>query len=153
LNQAGSRLGSFHTMRARAKMRGRKISEETRVQMSLTKLGLQGGAGEKHPMFGKQHSKETIDKMSNSKLGYKNPMFNKKHSDEIKQKMLRLRRKTKSVSVEVLNINTGEIKIYSSGKEASISLCSSPSTIVKYIKNGKLFNGIYKLLRRSVAEI
>jgi len=139
LQQAGSRLGSIHTIEARAKMTGRKLSEETRTQMSKTKLGLQ--AGEKHPMFGKLHSKDTLAKMSKSKIGEKNPMFNKKHSDEIKQKI----RKTKNISIEVLNIKTGEIKIYSSGKEASTSLCCSPSTIVKYTKNGKVFNGIYKL--------
>ena len=50
-------------------MLGFKHSEETRVKMSSSKIGLQ--AGEKNPMFGKKHSDITIAKMSSAKAGKK----------------------------------------------------------------------------------
>lgn len=45
--------------------------------------------GVNHPMFGKRHSKETIKKQSECKLGRKNPMFGKayKRTSEIKDKI------------------------------------------------------------------
>ena len=44
----------------------------------------------KNPMYGKKHSKESLKKMSDAKIGENNPMFGKTQSEETKQK----RRKT-----------------------------------------------------------
>jgi len=43
--------------------------------------------GEKHPMFGKHHTEESIEKMSLSKRGKKHPMFGKHHTEETIKKM------------------------------------------------------------------
>ena len=73
-------------------------TEETRTKLS------EAGIGEKNPFYGKRHSKETIrklrearmgktfteetiQKMSDAKNGEKNPLFGKHHSEESKAKM------------------------------------------------------------------
>lgn len=43
--------------------------------------------GNKHPMYGKHHSKETRKKMSKSRKGERNGMYGKHHSKETKQKI------------------------------------------------------------------
>ena len=77
--------------------RGGVPSEETRRKLSETHKGLQ--AGEKHPMFGKHHSDESKNKISESQSGEKNHFFGKHHSEETKQKM-RDAHKGKSLSEE-----------------------------------------------------
>jgi len=44
-------------------------------------------SGENHPMFGKHHSEETKQKMSDAKSGENHPMFGKHHSEETKEKI------------------------------------------------------------------
>ena len=41
----------------------------------------------KTPWLGKKHKKESLEKMTNSKLGNKNPMFGRKHSEETIRKI------------------------------------------------------------------
>ena len=115
-------------------------------------------AGAKNTMFGKKHTEETRAKMSSFNKGIKrseeirakmsiakarqnNPMFGKTQSEETRTKI----RETKNISIEVFNLNTEEIKIYSSGRDASISLGCSPATITGYAKTGMLYKGIYKI--------
>lgn len=43
--------------------------------------------GENHPFFGKHHSAETRQKISESLSGEKNPLFGKHHSEETRLKM------------------------------------------------------------------
>lgn len=74
----------------------RKVSEETKKKMVAAK------EGENHPMYGKKHSVETINKMSEAhkniseetrnkmreaRKGEKNPMYGKHHSEETRKKM------------------------------------------------------------------
>ena len=54
------------------------LSAKTKLRMSISKRG------EKHPMFGKQHSKESILKMSKSHLGYKETT---EHKQKISQSL------------------------------------------------------------------
>lgn len=65
LKIAGSRLGSLYTEKAKAKisksMNGGNYSEETKSLMSLVKLG------KNHPLYGKNHSLDTLKKMSIAK--------------------------------------------------------------------------------------
>jgi len=50
-------------------------------------------SGKNNPMYGKtswlgkKHKKESLEKMTNSKLGNKNPMFGRKHSEETRKKI------------------------------------------------------------------
>ena len=63
---------------------GTKITEETRLKLSESRLG------ERNHMFGKTvvHTKETKEKMSESRLGEKNHMFGKKHTEQAIQEMI-----------------------------------------------------------------
>lgn len=64
---------------------GYKATDETRIKISKNHADCKG---EKHPMYGKKHSKETCLKMSESKKGKKNiKLQGKKLSDEHKLKL------------------------------------------------------------------
>jgi hypothetical protein len=52
------------------------------------------------------------------------------------------------ISVVVLNIETGDISTYTSGRAAAIALSSNISTVSRYIKSGKVFKGIYKITQK-----
>jgi len=43
--------------------------------------------GDRHPMYGKKHNRESIKKMSLALKGKKNPFYGKHHSEETKQKL------------------------------------------------------------------
>jgi group I intron endonuclease len=47
----------------------------------------EANSGEKHPMYGKNHIKESTEKMSAAKMGEKHPMYGKNHTKESKEKM------------------------------------------------------------------
>lgn len=49
--------------------------------------GCEGRFGELHPMFGKTHTEDTINKMRIAKLGNKNSFYGKLHTEESKRKM------------------------------------------------------------------
>lgn len=49
--------------------------------------GCEGRFGELHPMFGKTHTEDTINKMRITKLGNKNSFYGKLHTEESKRKM------------------------------------------------------------------
>ena len=48
---------------------GKKVSEATKLKLSQSHIGL--NVGEKHPMFGKKHTKETREKISKIQIGRK----------------------------------------------------------------------------------
>jgi len=65
-------------------LKGKHPSEEARRKMS------EAHKGEKHPMFGRHHTKETKLKISKNHAdihGRKHPMYGKHHSEETKRKM------------------------------------------------------------------
>lgn len=84
--------GKHHTEETKKKIgeasKGRYCTEESRQKISKALKGkyvgennpMYGKKGENHPMYGKHHSKETKQKISESKKG-------KHHSEETKQKM------------------------------------------------------------------
>lgn len=117
--------GKHHTPEAKAKIRayaknrppevlkkisaantGHKITEETRLKLSLAHKGLL--IGEKNPMFGRKHTKEAKEKISSANK------FPKPHSEEHKKnislaKIGKKMGKDHPNAVKVLCINTGEI--------------------------------------------
>lgn len=147
LKKAGSPLGYKHT-------------EETIAKIALALKG------EKHPMFGKLHSEETLAFMSRTHLGKKiseetrkkisealkgekNHMFGKKQSEEILKKMsasLRGRKKPElsgkaPVKIEVVDIKNNITTRYDSISAAALALNIGQSTISKYLvrKDDKFF--------------
>ena len=64
---------------------GRKYSKETIEKMSKSKIGMYGG--EKNPMFGKKHKEKTKKLMSENQKGENNNFYGKKHSLETLKKM------------------------------------------------------------------
>ena len=139
LKKAGSSLGYKHT-------------EETILKMGLALKG------EKHPMFGKLHSEESIAQMSRVKMGKnlseetriklseafkgeKNPMYGKKHSEEIIKKMsasLKGREKPElsgkaPVKIEVIDVKNNKTTIYDSISAAALALNIGQPTISKYL--------------------
>lgn len=107
---------------------GKIVSEETREKISVAHVG-------------KTSSEETRAKMSTAKTGEKNPNFGQTLSEETKGKM----RAGNGTPVYVLNTETGERKMYASGREAAVVLSCNNATVARYLKNGKLFKGIYKI--------
>lgn len=69
-------------------MLGRKHSDETRRKMSENHADFRG---QKHPRYGKHPSKETLKKMSESRIGLhageKHPFYGRHHSEETKRKI------------------------------------------------------------------
>lgn len=78
---------------------GRVLSESTKKLLSEQRIGKMAGAG--NPMYGRHHSLESKQKISNSNKGHTNRL-GKKHSEETKQKMKDawVRRKQKQLEVK-----------------------------------------------------
>lgn len=156
-------LGRTHSLDSIEKMRGRIVSEEIRAKLSDSMKG------ESHPFFGKSHSAETKERMSEVMKGKNNPFFGKSHPVETIEKMRNVKKGNKhplfgiacseetknklsasnGTSVEIMNIITGEIKLYTSGKAAAIALSCSPATVLNYLASGKLYKGTYKLTKQE----
>jgi len=73
LKEAGSSLGYIHLAETKA-----AISEALKGKNNTNF----GKTGDKHPMYGKSHSAETLAKMSKAKTKDSHPMFGKTHSLE-----------------------------------------------------------------------
>lgn len=87
-------------------------SKETREKMSKSKKGTK--VGKQNHMFGKKHSKESIEKMRKIKAGCNNPMFGKSASKETKEKISISN--TGKIRTEEVKL---KIKIFNLGKHAS----------------------------------
>ena len=59
--------------------------------------------GENHPMFGKHHTKETLQLQSDVKIGEKNPMYGKKHSEETKRKRKNIHKNRQKIFCKYCN--------------------------------------------------
>jgi group I intron endonuclease len=94
-------------------MKGKNHTLEAKVKMSEARLGL-------------KLTEETKLKMSAAKLGTK-------HSEEAKAKMFEAK-KDKAVKLEVTDILSNEITIYSSMKAAARALGIPQSTISSYFR-------------------
>lgn len=127
------------------------LSDETKQKLSKSHKGIH--SGEKNPMFGKRHTKETRIKMSNnrkpmteeqrkklselasSRTGELNPFFGKKHTEESKQKMREFR------SVPIVKIYP-IYEYYSSSVEAGIKNNISSTSVYNSCENNKFTKGM-----------
>jgi group I intron endonuclease len=91
-------------------------------------------------MLGKNHSDETLRKMSDAQKGDKNPMFGKKHSDETRKKMSDAnlgQAKPKGSGrpchrIEVFDNKNNQTTTYDSISAAARALNIQKATISKY---------------------
>ena len=146
LKKAGSPLGYKHTA-------------ETKAKMSI------GRKKEKHPMFGKKHSKESLilmriiklgkklsketrAKISEAFKGEKHPMFGKKASEETLKKMSasqlgkkNLKDGTAPIKTEVIDTINNKTTIYDSISAAALALNIRQTSISRCLarKDQKLF--------------
>lgn len=159
LKKAGSSLGFKHTEETIANMKNRKHSAEIKVLLSEINKGnnnpMYGKTGENHPMYGKSHtaeakalistthkdktvSIETKAKISEALSGENNPrgMLGKKHSLESSAKIS----ETKGGSIIFVYDSQGSlVNTFSSARKAAEHFNSTHSTIIRYVKNNKLF--------------
>jgi group I intron endonuclease len=113
-------LGYKHTVEAIAKMKLR-LADKTN-----------------NPMYGKKHTLNTLQAIS--KPGELNPMFNKEHNIETRKKMSISHSKT---PLGLYDIENYLVKIFINQVELATEFCVFKTTIGRYIKSGKLFQGKY----------
>jgi hypothetical protein len=148
LTKAGSRLGY-------------KVLDETKEKLRLANLGelnpnfgkfhskeIRERISENHPsrgkpgnitFLGKTHTSETKDKMRIAKLGANNPNFGKSLDEESRLKLSSIR----GSAVEVYDIEIKVISTYPSLTKAGKALSCSKSTISRYIESKEIFRGKY----------
>ena len=118
--------------------------------------------GENNPMFGKQHSEEAKEKMSENHRdcsGENNPMFGKQHSEEAKEKMSEANKGrivTEETRKKLSNANKGEnnpmFGVHKIGKDSSNKksiICITTKRIFYTIKEGAFF---YNCDNSSIAK-
>lgn len=93
-----------------------------------------------HPMFGKTHTEEAKNLIR--KLGKKNPMFGKTHTEATKN-LISKNMKKYPFGVGIYDLNHNLIKNFNNNAAMARYLNISKTTVGKYIKTGKIFNGLY----------
>jgi group I intron endonuclease len=95
---------------------------------------------ENHPMYGKNHTKETLTLIS--KPGDLNPMFGKKHSQAALALMSEKRNKY-PLGVGIYDLNDNLLFKFRNNVELAKHLNISKVTVGKYLNNNLVYNKIY----------
>ena len=122
--EADSSLGYKHTIEAINKMKKRYLIKAN------------------HPMWGRKHDKFALAKIS--KPGVLNPMYGKNHTMETKQKISQAKSKT---PLGLFDINNNLLKTFNNQLELAKNLNLSKSTISRYLNSGNLLLNKY-LIRK-----
>jgi hypothetical protein len=121
-------------------MRNRKLSPE-HLELVLTRI-----SSEEHKTkvreanLGRKNSEESIAKMKNRVI-----------TDEVRAKLIQNITKynlSKAHKIEVINVEENTKTEYDSIRKAAVSLNTSHVTLGAYIKSGKLYKGLYKLIKK-----
>jgi len=147
LVKAGSSLGFKHLLETKARMsearKGKTHSEETKAKLSGAALGRKlseetiAKMSEAHT--GKIRSEETKSKISEAMRGKKNPLFGKTPTEETKTKI----REANGIAIEVFDMKTEETSVYASIRQAAKVLGCNETTVRRYLKSQKLYEGRY----------
>jgi len=146
LKIAGSSLNSKH-------------SEETKVKISKSLKGVY--IKENSALFGRHHTEETKNLMSNKKVRENNPLFvkthressielmrqkalNREHSLNIKLKMSAIRGNPINIYEKLSSEGFKLIGCFFSARRAAKFLGISGSTIIKYRNSGEIYKDRYK---------
>jgi len=124
LKVAGSSLGFKHTDETKAIMK--------EAQKSINKTGDKNPRG----MLGKTHLVESKTKMSVSKIGEKNPMFGKTPATET---IIKISYAKGGGTVFVYDLEGTLVNTFSSARKAAEYFHCTHVTILRYIRNNKLF--------------
>lgn len=139
LKVAGSPLGYKHTEEALAKMKNRKLSQEHKEQVLIRILSESHKAKVNEANLGRKNSEESLAKMRNRVI-----------TDEVRAKLsqnITNYNLSKAHKVEVINVKENTKTEYESIRKAAASLNTSHVTLSAYIKSGKLYEGIYKIIK------
>lgn len=127
-------LKNFHT--------GKKISEETKLKMSLSRKGT--NLKENNPFYGKKHTEETKEKLrkisSDRWKTKKHPNLGKKASDELKEKLSISHKGLISPKRKVVyqySLNMEFIKKWSCAKEAALFYNKSSESPIQACCSGR----------------
>lgn len=133
---SAARLGSQHSEETKAKMsaarQGRQFSDETKAKLSAA------WTEERKAKMSTAWTEERRAKLSASLKGNKNASARKGYTKPLGSGK-------PSVSVEALDMETGEKTIYSSMTEAAKALGIPLGSIRMYLTNQKLYKGRYLL--------
>jgi group I intron endonuclease len=140
LQKAGSSLGYKHTEDTLAKLRSRSFSEDTRRRMSEAKLGVLLSEDTRRRMSEAKSSisEETRRRMSEAKLGISLSEDTRRRMSEAKKGMAKTEGSgSPSVSIEVLDLETGIKTIYPSISEAARALGIPKMRISEYLSRNQ----------------
>jgi group I intron endonuclease len=118
LRFSGDKPNIYNLLTTAGSLLGFKHSEKTLVKMN-----------------GKSPTPETIAKMSEAKTGENHPMYGKTHTTEVKAKMSA----TLGTAIYVYDLDGTLVNSFSSARKAAEYFNSTHVTIMKYIKNKKLY--------------
>lgn len=160
----------YNILKTAGSLRGFRHSEETKAKMSTDRKG------ENHPLFGRRHSEDTKDKISKALSGENSPMFGTSLSEETKKKISMAKMgknytdkkgeknpfygkihsdetiaKLGGVAIEVLDLETNIITIYSSTGKAAKAVGVSRPAISGRIKKTDCFilKGRYQIKKKE----
>lgn len=126
----------FNILKVAGSSLGFKHSEETKLKLNKIRSGVN------HPLFGKSHSPETLALMSKALSGQNHPLFGKPPSANTKSKLSI----AKGIGIiYVYNIQGSLAYTFCSARKAAEHFKSSHPTIIRYVKNGKLFQDKWRL--------
>lgn len=91
--------------------------------------------------LGYRHTNEALEKMSQAKRGNNHPNFGKNHSQETRQKMS----EAQGATIFIYDLQGQLIKPFSSSRAAAKYLNCSDPTIMRYARSGKVFKNKYQL--------
>ena len=129
--------GKHHTDATRRKMsqasKGRALSDEHKQKISRAKKGEKhpnyGKRGKGTPMYGKHHTEETRQKLSQAKKGENNPMYGRTRTENTRNKIA-----IANGGKPLVAIKDGKIKIFTSQMECSRVLGLHHSAINSCLK-------------------
>lgn len=135
-NQFGSKNHMYGKIGLLNPSYGRCSSEETKNKISISKFGIKISENTKEKLS--KIRKEFHLKNPNHFKGEKAPMFGKTHSKETKEKMSKSQKGKNNKPIKSINIETGEIKKFESLTSASKYYKLSLTAILLNL-NGKTF--------------